>query len=177
MNDYRKKPKQQPVKKKISPEEQAGILARDERYMRHALELAKKAAELGEVPVGAVVVRGDKVISEAYNLRETGKNALAHAELMAMDKACDALGGWRLDGCELYVTLEPCPMCAGAIINSRISRVVFAAKDARAGALGSLINLDRYPFNHHPEIVSGVLGAEAAGLLRDFFGKLREKRK
>ena len=88
MNDYRKKPKQQPVKKKISPEEQAGILARDERYMRHALELAKKAAELGEVPVGAVVVRGDKVISEAYNLRETGKNALAHAELMAMDKAC-----------------------------------------------------------------------------------------
>lgn len=177
MNDYRKKPKQQPVKKKISPEEQAGILARDERYMRHALELAKKAAELGEVPVGAVVVRGDKVISEAYNLRETGKNALAHAELMAMDKACAALGRWRLDGCELYVTLEPCPMCAGAIINSRISRVVFAAKDARAGALGSLINLDRYPFNHHPEIVSGVLGAEAAGLLRDFFGKLREKRK
>ena len=96
MNDYRKKTKQQPVKKKISPEEQAGILARDERYMRHALELAKKAAELGEVPVGAVVVRGDKVISEAYNLRETGKNALAHAELMAMDKACAALGGWRL---------------------------------------------------------------------------------
>ena len=117
------------------------------------------------------------MISEAYNLRETGKNALAHAELMAMDKACAAIGGWRLDGCELYVTLEPCPMCAGAIINSRISRVVFAAKDARAGALGSLINLDRYPFNHHPEIVSGVLGAEAAGLLRDFFGKLREKRK
>ena len=102
---------------------------------------------------------------------------LASTDQVAMDKACAALGGWRLDGCELYVTLEPCPMCAGAIINSRISRVVFAAKDARAGALGSLINLDRYPFNHHPEIVSGVLGAEAAGLLRDFFGKLREKRK
>ncbi len=177
MNDYRKKPKQQPVKKKISPEEQAAITARDERYMRRAIELAKKAAELGEVPVGAVIVRGNRIISEAYNLRETGKNALAHAELMAMDKACAALGGWRLDGCELYVTLEPCPMCAGAIINSRISRVIFAAKDARAGALGSLINLDRYPFNHHPEIVSGVLETEAVGLLKEFFGKLREKRK
>ena len=178
MNDYRKKPKQQPVKKKISPEEQAGILARDERYMRHALELAKKAAELGEVPVGAVVVSGDKVISEAYNLRETGKNALAHAELMAMDKACAALGGWRLDGCELYVTLEPCPMCAGAIVQARIPKVVIGCMNPKAGCAGSVLDmLHEDGFNHQVETKVGLLGEECSQMLKDFFKALREEGK
>ena len=149
----------------------------EEHYMKEAIRQAKKAAALKEVPIGCVIVYDGRIIARGYNRRTVDKNVLAHAEIIAMRKACRILGDWRLEDCTMYVTLEPCPMCAGAIINSRISRVVFAAKDARAGALGSLINLDRYPFNHHPEIVSGVLGAEAAGLLRDFFGKLREKRK
>ena len=149
--------------------------ARDERFMRRALELAKQAAALGEVPVGAVVVMGDEIISEAYNRRELDKNALAHAELLAIDKACAKLGGWRLHKCELYVTLEPCPMCAGAIVNSRIRRVIIGAKDAKAGALGSLINLNFYPLNHHPQTVFGVPDSECAGLLRDFFRRLRKK--
>ena len=148
---------------------------RDEKFMRRAISLAKEAAELGEVPVGAVVVRGDEIISEAFNRRETDRNALAHAELSALRDACAALGGWRLQECELFVTLEPCPMCAGAAINSRISRVVYGAKDPKAGALGSLVNLVRYPFNHHPEIVSGVLADESAELLRSFFLSLRNK--
>ena len=149
--------------------------ARDERFMRRALELAEKAAALGEVPVGAVVVMGEEIISEAYNRRELDKNALAHAELLAIDKACAKLGGWRLHKCELYVTLEPCTMCAGAIVNSRIRRVVIGAKDAKAGAMGSLLNVNFYPLNHHPETVFGVCEAECAGLLRDFFKRLRKK--
>ncbi len=150
--------------------------SRDERFMHRALELADQAAKLGEVPVGAVVVMGDEIVSEAYNRREIDKNALAHAELLAIDKACAKLGGWRLHKCELYVTLEPCPMCAGAIVNSRIKRVIIGARDSKAGALGSLINLNFYPLNHHPEVTFGVSEAECSALLRDFFQKLREKR-
>ncbi|MBQ8551760.1 MAG: tRNA adenosine(34) deaminase TadA [Clostridia bacterium] len=149
---------------------------RDERFMRRALALADEAAALGEVPVGAVVVMGDEIISEAYNRRELDKNATAHAELIAIDAACKKLGGWRLHKCELYVTLEPCPMCAGAIVNSRIKRVVIAAKDAKAGALGSLINLNFYPLNHHPETVFGVCEKEAALQLQSFFKRLRERK-
>lgn len=143
-------------------------------FMRRALELARQAAELGEVPVGAVVVRDGRIISEAYNRRELDKNALAHAELLAIDKACATLGGWRLHQCELYVTLEPCTMCAGAIINSRLRRVVIGARDAKAGAMGSVINVNRYPLNHHPHVEFGLLGDEAAELLRDFFKRLRK---
>ena len=150
---------------------------KDEIFMRRALELAEAAAKLGEVPVGAVVVSDGKIISEGFNRRETGKNALAHAELLAIDAACARLGGWRLHKCELYVTLEPCPMCTGAIINSRIKRVVIGARDSKAGALGSLVNLNRYPFNHHPEVCFGVCEDEASALLRKFFQRLREKRK
>lgn len=144
--------------------------------MRRALMLADEAASLGEVPVGAVVVMGDEIVAEAYNRRECDKNAIAHAELLAIDAACKKLGGWRLHKCELYVTLEPCPMCAGAIVNSRIKRVVIGARDAKAGALGSLINLNFYPLNHKPEVVFGVCEKEAILRLQTFFKRLRDKR-
>ncbi|MBQ8509014.1 MAG: tRNA adenosine(34) deaminase TadA [Clostridia bacterium] len=146
----------------------------DTIFMRRALALAKEAADQGEVPVGAVIVRDGQIVSEAYNRRELDKNALAHAELLAIDKACAALGGWRLHQCELYVTLEPCPMCAGAIVNARIKRVIVGAKDPKAGAMGSLININHYPLNHHPKVEFGLLGDEAAAMLRDFFRRLRK---
>lgn len=149
----------------------------DEKFMHRALELASEAAAIGEVPVGALVVMDGEIISEAYNRRECDKNALAHAELLAIDAACKRLGGWRLHKCDLYVTLEPCPMCAGAIVNSRIKRVVVGTKDAKAGALGSVLNLNFYPLNHKPEILFGVCEREASALLQEFFLRLREKRK
>lgn len=146
----------------------------DEQRMRIAIEQAELAAELGEVPVGAVIFRGDEFVSAAYNLRETGKNALAHAELLAIDAACKALGGWRLHQCDLYVTLEPCPMCTGAIINARIRRVVYGASDPKAGCMGSVADFNELPFNHRPEVVRGVLADECSGMLRNFFAKLRK---
>lgn len=148
----------------------------DERFMKRALELADAAASLGEVPVGAVVVLDGEIISEAYNRRETDKNALAHAETMAIDAACRKLGGWRLHKCDLYVTLEPCPMCAGAIVNSRIKRVIIGAKDPKAGAFGSLFNFNFYPLNHHPQVEFGVCQREASELLQIFFKNLRNRR-
>ena len=150
-------------------------MTRDEKFMLLAMEQAKQAAALGEAPIGAVVVRGDEVIAAAYNTRETKKNALHHAEVLAIDRACKALGGWRLPGCELFVTLEPCPMCAGAIINSRIVRVVFGAKDPKAGCCGSVCSLFDLPFNHRPEVVDGVFAQECGDLLRDFFRSLRTR--
>ena len=149
----------------------------DEEYMREALALAKEAFELGEVPVGAVAVWDGKIVGRGMNRRETDKNALRHAEIMAIDEACKNLGGWRLWKCDLYVTLEPCPMCAGAIINSRVKRVIFGASDPKAGSCGSLSNLFEMPYNHKPEVTSGVLEEECSALLSDFFAKLREKRK
>lgn len=148
----------------------------DERFMREALTLAAEAASEGEVPVGAVVVRGDEIVGRGYNRREGAKNALAHAELMAIDDACRKLGGWRLWQCDLYVTLEPCPMCAGAIINSRIQNVYYGAKDQKAGSVGSLTNLFELQYNHKPTVVSGVLEEECSAILSDFFKKLREKK-
>ena len=150
--------------------------ARDERFMREALALAREAAAECEVPVGAVVVRGDEIVGRGRNRRETGKTALAHAELEAIGEACRTLGGWRLWQCELFVTLEPCPMCAGAAINARLPRVVFGASDPKAGSCGSVTDLFALPYNHHPETVGGVLGGECAALLQDFFRALREKR-
>lgn len=141
--------------------------------MLRALELAREAGDEGEVPVGAVVVYQGKIISEGRNRRERDKNALCHAELEAIDGACRALGGWRLWQCELYVTLEPCPMCAGAIINARIPRVVFGARDPKAGACGSVCDLFSEPFNHHPACTAGVLEEPCAQILRDFFRNLR----
>lgn len=144
-------------------------------YMTMALELAKTAAEEGEVPVGAIIVKGDKVIANGRNYRQNGKNALAHAEIIAIDMACKVLDAWRLEGTILYVTLEPCAMCAGAIINSRIETVVFSAFDTKAGALGGMCDLSQIPFNHKPKIISGIMEQESKQLLQDFFKKLRER--
>ncbi len=150
---------------------------RDEKFMRLALEQARLAAADGETPVGAVCVLGDRVVSVGRNRRETDKNALAHAELEAIGAACRELGGWRLWQCELYVTLEPCPMCAGAIINSRIKRVVFGASDSKAGSCSSVVDLFELPYNHKPETVSGCLAEECSALLTSFFSELREKKR
>ena len=144
----------------------------DEKYMQIALELARDAAAEGEVPVGAVVVRDGQVIGTGRNRRETAGNALAHAEVEAIDAACRHLGGWQLVGCTLYVTLEPCPMCAGAIINSRIERVVYGAPDHKAGAFGTMINLTDYPL-FEPQITSGILSTECSGILSSFFKNKR----
>ncbi len=143
--------------------------ARDEKLMRLALAEARRAMERGEVPVGAVIVRGDEVISAAHNLRETAKSALEHAECAAIREACGRLGGWRLHECELFVTLEPCPMCAGAVINARIRRLVYGASDPKAGCCGSVTDLFLLPFNHHPQVEGGLLAEESAQLLRTFF--------
>lgn len=145
--------------------------------MNNAMKYAKTAYSLGEIPVGAVIVCGGRIISAAYNMRETAKNALRHAELDAIRHACNVLGGWRLHRCTLYVTLEPCPMCAGAIVNSRIKRVVYGAKDSRAGAFGTVLNLNAYPLNHKPEITAGVCEDECRALMQLFFKELREKRR
>ena len=149
----------------------------DIKFMQVALDLANKAAEQGEIPVGAVIVapNGD-IIAGAYNLRETEKNAVAHAEILAIEQACERLGGWRLCGCTLYVTLEPCPMCAGALVNSRIDRVVFGAYDMQAGCCGSVVNFNAYPFNHSFEIVGGVMETECREVLTEFFNKKRKNR-
>lgn len=149
----------------------------DEIFMQKALVQAKKAEEKAEVPIGAVVVFENEIISKGRNKREISKNALLHAEIEAIDKACKKLGRWRLTGCTLYVTLEPCPMCAGAIINSRISRLVYGANDPKAGSCGSVINLFDLPYNHTPQVESGVLKEECAEILSSFFKKLRAKPK
>lgn len=149
--------------------------AADERYMRMALEEATRAAEMGEVPVGAVIVRGGEVIATAGNRRENDRRATAHAELLAIEAACEKAGSWRLHDCVLYVTLEPCPMCAGAIVNARVGRVVFGCKDARAGAMGSVLNLPSYPLNHRPLLTVGVCEEECRAVLRKFFEARRNK--
>ena len=143
-------------------------------FMKRALENAKMAFEAGDVPVGAVIVKDNEIIAEAFNEREAGQSATAHAEILAIERACKKLGRWRLSDCEMYVTLEPCPMCAGALINARIGRVVYGAKDAKAGACGSVINVDAYPLNHRLRATSGVLEQECAALLSVFFKTKRD---
>lgn len=145
--------------------------------MQKALEVAKISAAEGEVPVGAIIVKGDEIVGTGRNRREYGKNALYHAEIEAIDNACKTLGGWRLWECDMYVTLEPCPMCAGAIINSRIKTVYYGASDLKAGSFGSVVDFNSLPYNHKPEIVSGVMQDEARKMLSDFFKGLREKKK
>ena len=147
----------------------------DEFYMRRAIELALGAQEIDEVPVGAVAVRNGEIIAEAYNTRETTKCATHHAEVLCIERACAALGGWRLPGVTLYVTMEPCAMCAGAIINARVERVVYGARDLRFGAFGSLIDLAKVPLNHTPEITPDVRGDEAREILSSYFRKKRVK--
>ncbi len=145
----------------------------DRFYMEQALELAKEAAAEGEVPVGCVIVRGDEIVGRGRNRREKDKSALAHAEVEAIAMACEKLGGWRLWECTLYVTLEPCPMCAGAIVNARIPRVVFGASDKKCGACGSVCDIFSMEFNHHPQVQSGLCEEESAALLSEFFANLR----
>ncbi len=148
----------------------------DLELMQLALEQARLAADIEEVPVGAVVALNGEPIAMAHNTRETKKNATHHAELLAISRACEKLGGWRLWQCELFVTLEPCPMCSGAIINSRLRRVVYGAADPKAGCCGGLTNLFALPFNHHPIIEKGLCEEEAAALMQQFFERLRQKR-
>ena len=145
----------------------------EERFMRRALELAAEAGAAGESPVGCVIVRNGEVIAEGENRREHDKNALAHAELIAIDAACKVLGAWRLADCEMYVTLEPCPMCAGAIINARLDTLVFGARDEKGGAAGGVLDLFYERFNHRPKVYSGLLETECAALLKEFFRGLR----
>ncbi len=152
-------------------------MTESEKYMKAALRLAKKSADEGEVPVGCVVVCDGVIVGRGRNRRETKKDALCHAELEAIHKACRRLGGWRLHRCDLYVTLEPCPMCTGAIINSRIQTVYYGAPDPKAGSCGTLVNLFELPYNHRPEVVPGVLEAECAEALRVFFRDLRARKK
>ena len=149
----------------------------DEFFMKKAIVRAKTAGKHGEVPVGAVVVRDGVVISDGRNMREGKENALAHAEIIAIERACKKLGRWRLHDCCLYVTLEPCPMCAGAIVNARIERVVFGAYDKKAGAYGSVFNMNELPLNHFPNVSGGVLEEECSTLLSEFFKELRLRKK
>jgi tRNA(adenine34) deaminase len=146
------------------------IILDDAFFMREALKQAKKAFEKDEVPVGAIIQRDGEIIARAHNLRETHQDATAHAELLAIRKACKVIGSWRLVNCSLYVTLEPCAMCAGAIVLSRLDKVVFGAHDPKSGACGSLLNIpEDERFNHRPEIISGVLAPECGEILKDFF--------
>lgn len=149
----------------------------DQYFMEEALKLAREAGADGEVPVGCVIVRGDRIVGRGRNRREKGKSALAHAELEAISDACRTLGGWRLWECTLYVTLEPCPMCAGGILNARIDRVVYGAKDPKAGSLDSVTQLYQLPYNWKPQVTGGVLEEDCAELLRQFFAQLRQRRK
>ncbi len=149
----------------------------ENEFMKTALDLARQSALEGEVPVGAVIVKDNEIVGTGRNRREYGKNALYHAEIEAIDSACKNLGGWRLWQCDMYVTLEPCPMCAGAIVNSRIKTVYFGASDYKAGSFGSVVNFNDLPYNHKPEIIGGVMAEEAQAMLTAFFKNLRDKKK
>lgn len=154
------------------------MMSNDEYYMKLAIEEAKKAERIGEVPIGAIIVQDGRVIARAHNLRETEQRAIAHAEVLAIDEACRVTGSWRLERAVLYVTLEPCAMCAGAIVLSRIERVVFGASDPKGGCAGTLMNLlQESRFNHQAEVASGVLAEECGALLSGFFRRLREQKR
>ena len=149
-------------------------MTQDEIFMSAALSEAQRAAFAGEVPVGAVIVKNGEIISVGRNTKETKGVATGHAEIEAIEAACRALGTWRLSGCILYVTLEPCPMCAGAVVNARVDRVVYGSSDPKAGAMGSVLNFNSYPLNHKPEITSGVLEEECGRILSAFFASKRK---
>ena len=153
-------------------------LTEDEKYMKEAIRQARKAWKLQEVPIGCVIVKEDKIIARGYNRRNTDKNTLAHAELLAIRKASKAVGDWRLEECTMYITLEPCQMCAGAIVQARIPRVVIGSRNPKAGCAGSILNLLDVPqFNHQVELTEGVLEEECSVMLSDFFRELRNRRK
>ena len=153
-------------------------LTEDEKYMKEALRLTKKAAKLDEVPIGCVIVHENKIIARGYNRRNTDKSTLAHAEIMAIKKAGKVIGDWRLEECTMYITLEPCPMCAGAIVQARIPKVVMGTMNAKAGCAGSVINiLQMDGFNHKVEIVKGIMEDECKKIMQDFFKELRERKR
>lgn len=153
-------------------------LTEDEKYMKEAIRQARKAWKLQEVPIGCVIVKDDRIIARGYNRRNTDKNTLAHAELLAIRKASKAVGDWRLEECTMYITLEPCQMCAGAIVQARIPRVVIGSRNPKAGCAGSVLNLLDVPqFNHQVELTEGVLEEECSVMLSDFFRELRNRRK
>ncbi len=153
-------------------------LTKEEKYMKEAIRQARKAWKMNEVPIGCVIVREDRIIARGYNRRNTDKNTLAHAELLAIRKASRAVGDWRLEDCTMYITLEPCQMCAGAIVQARIPRVVIGSRNPKAGCAGSILNLLDVPaFNHQVELTEGVLEEECSALMTDFFRELRERRK
>ncbi|AOC58114.1 MULTISPECIES: tRNA adenosine(34) deaminase TadA [Bacillus] len=153
-------------------------MTRDEQFMQEAISEALKAEQIGEVPIGAIIVVDDQIVSRAHNLRETEQRSIAHAELLAIDEACKTTGSWRLEDAVLYVTLEPCPMCAGAIVLSRVKKVVFGAYDPKGGCAGTLMNLlDDERFNHQSEVIGGVLENECGELLSQFFRNLRQRKK
>ena len=149
----------------------------NEKWMKEAIKQAKKAAQMDEVPIGCVIVKDDQIIARAYNKREMKQCSTAHAEILAIEKACKKLGSWRLEDCDLYVTLEPCPMCSGAIIQSRIRNVIFGAYDPKGGCMGSNMNInDVRGFNHYPDIEGGILQDECSRLLKEFFKAKRKKK-
>lgn len=154
------------------------IFMNEEKYMKQAIKQALKAQEKDEVPIGCVIVKDDKIIARGYNLRQSNQQSYAHAEMIAIQKACKKLGTWRLEDCELYVTLEPCPMCAGAILQSRIKKVIYGAKDPKGGCVDSCMKMyETKGFNHYPEVLSGILDEECASLLTNFFRKKRALKK
>lgn len=151
-------------------------MERDEKFMQIALDIAEKARENNEVPVGAIIVFENEIIATGKNSRECSQNSLGHAEIEAINCACRVLKSWRLINCELYVTLEPCPMCAGAIINSRISRLIYGAHDTKSGSCESVINLFEFPYNHKPQVIGGILQDKCSGILSDFFKNIRKEK-
>jgi len=155
--------------------DESKVYPTDEYFMREALRLASHTEEIDEVPVGALIVKDGEILARAYNTRETSKCATHHAEILAIEECCRVMGGWRLPGVTLYVTMEPCAMCAGAIVNARIPRVVYGTRDIRFGAFGSALDLVKIPLNHTPEVVGGVLGDEARQMLSDYFKRKRNK--
>ena len=153
-------------------------MTREEKYMKEAIRQAKKAYAIGEVPIGCVIVYEDKIVGRGYNRRMTDKNTLSHAELNAIKKASEVMGDWRLDACEMFITLEPCEMCSGAIVQSRIKKVYIGSMNPKAGCAGSILNLLQVPqFNHQVEMEKGILEEECSGMLKHFFRELREKNK
>ena len=152
-------------------------MTKEEKYIKLALKQAKKAQLIDEVPIGCVVVKDDKVIARGYNLRETKNNVIKHAEIVAIEKACKKLGSWRLVDCDIYVTLEPCPMCAGAIYQARMKRVIFGASDLKAGALGGNFDMYKEKLNHYPEVIKNICENECSEIIREYFKNKRKNKK
>ena len=176
--NYEKRMEKQRLVALAAEEQRLRQRQKDEGFMREALRQAQKAAAIGDVPIGCVIVRGDKIIARGYNRRNADKSVLSHAEIISIKKACKKIGDWRLEDCTMYVTLEPCPMCAGAIVQARIPRIAVGCMNPKAGCAGSVLDMLHVPgFNHQAEVTEGVLGQECSKLMSDFFQSLRERKK